>query len=225
MNKKTKELNQLNNELSKRINAENEEAFTDMICYLRGSNVSESQQEIVRQDLLEMILSAQERGETIQSVVGGDYQVFCDDIIASLPARSRREKVVEFFDIVCGCLSILGVINIIFANETLDLIRNLAAGKPLSFEISVTFGNIISIGIIIAAAFAIIEIFLKNTFKLGKKKDISIVKVFFIGAGIMAVFLCIAWLGKTPLFTVNIFIALAVVLALYIAHRVLSHLA
>lgn len=41
----------------------------------------------------------------------------------------------------------------------------------------------------------------------------------------MAVFLLIAWLGRATLFTANIFIACAVVLVLYIAHKVLSQLA
>lgn len=48
MNKKTKELNRLNNELDKRVSAESQEAFTDMICYLRGANISEYHQETVR---------------------------------------------------------------------------------------------------------------------------------------------------------------------------------
>lgn len=225
MNKKTKELNRLNNELDKRVSAESQEAFTDMICYLRGANISEYHQETVRQDLLEMILSAQERGENIQSVVKGDYKAFCDDIIASLPARSRKEKVLEFFDIVCWCLSILGLINIVIANETIALIRNFAAGNPMSFEISVSSGSVISAGIIITVACVIVETLLKKSFNIRKKKDVSIGEAFFIGASIMAVFLFIAWLGKTPLFTVNIFIALAVVAILYIAHKVLSHLA
>lgn len=224
MNKKTKELNQLNNELDKRISAKNQEAFTDMICYLRGANISEYHQEVVRQDLMEMILSAQNRGEDIQSVVGGDYKVFCDDIIANSPTRSRREKVLDFFDIIFWCLSILGAINIAIANETIALIRNLVAGKPLSFEISVSLGSVISAGIIIAAAFVIVEILLKNSFQTGKRNDGSRIKAFLMGAGLMVVFLLIAWFGKTPLFTVNIIIACAFVLALYIVHRILAGL-
>jgi len=40
----------------------------------------------------------------------------------------------------------------------------------------------------------------------------------------MSLFLLIAWLGKATLFTVNIFVACAVTLALYIAHRILARL-
>lgn len=40
MNRKTKELNRSNNALDQQISPENREAFTDMICYLRGAKIS-----------------------------------------------------------------------------------------------------------------------------------------------------------------------------------------
>lgn len=93
MNKKTRELNRINNELDRQLNAENNKALTDIICYLRVANISACNQEIIRQDLLEMVLSAQERGENIQAVIGGDYKAFCDNVIASLPPQNRKEKI------------------------------------------------------------------------------------------------------------------------------------
>lgn len=222
MNKQTKELNRSNNELGKQIHAENKEALTDIVCYLRGANISEYHQEEIRQDLLEMILAAQERGENIQSVIGGDYKAFCDNIISSLPPKSMKEKTLEFLNILCWCLSLLGAINILLTQETISLIRNLATGKPLNFESSFTAGSIISIILIIAASIIIVNGFMKNSFTIGKKGNLSILKAFFIGAAIMALFELIAWLGKTTLFTMNIFYACAFVLALYVAHRILN---
>jgi len=224
MNKQTKELNRINNELDEQIAPENREAYTDMICYLRGAKLSEYNQETVRQDLLEMILSAQERGQGLQVVIGEDYQAFCDNIITSLPPQSRKEKMLEFLDIICWCLSILGVITIVFTDETFALFRNLATGKPLNFEISVTLGSVLSTGIIIAAAYIIVEFLLKNSFKIGKKGNVSTGKAFLIGAGIMAVFIFIAWIGKATLFTANIFVACTVILTFYLAHRILSRI-
>jgi DNA-binding ferritin-like protein (Dps family) len=69
MNRQTRELNKINNELDKQLNAENENVMTDIVCYLRGANISEYNQELIRQDLLEMFLSAQKRGENIQKVI------------------------------------------------------------------------------------------------------------------------------------------------------------
>lgn len=222
MNKQTKELYRINNELDKQVNDENNEASTAMVCYLRGANISEYNQEIIRQDLLEMILSAQKRGEGIQTVVGENYKVFCDDIIFSIPPQSIKEKLLEFLDIVCYVLSFLGAINIIVSAETIVIIRNFITGKPLIFNISFSVGNIISSCIIIVAAFIIVEIITRNAFKTGKNKNVNNIKVFFLGVGIMAVFKSIHWLGRATLFTVNIFIACAVTIALYIVHWILA---
>lgn len=225
MNKKTKELNRINNSLDKQVNPENKEAFTDMICYLRGANISGYHQELVRHDLTEMVLSAQQRGENIRSVIGEDYQAFCDDVIASLPPATPKQRIIDFFDIVCWSLSILGAINIVIANETIALLHNLISGNPLNYQISVSIGSVVSVGMIVTAAIVIVEIFMKNAFQIGKKKKHDKLMAFLIGGGLMAVFLLVAWLGQATLFTVNILIACAVVLVLYIAHKVLSQLA
>lgn len=222
MNKQTKELNRINNELGKQVNTENQEAFTDIICYLRGANISEYNQEVIRQDLLEMVLSAQKRGENMQTVIGEDYKVFCDDIITNLPPRSIKEKVLEFFDTICWCLSILSAINIIFKDDTIALLCNFVTGKPLNYEMSISVGSVISAVIIFVASFIIVEVILKGSFKIGKKETVNKANVFFIGTGIMAVFLFIAWIGRATLFTVNIFAACVFTFILYIAHRILA---
>jgi len=80
MNKQIRELNRINNNLDGLLYSENNPAMTDIICYLRGANISKYNQEIIRQDLLEMVLSAQERNENIQTVIGTDYKNFCDEI-------------------------------------------------------------------------------------------------------------------------------------------------
>lgn len=220
MNKQTKELNRLNNELDKQLNAENNKALTDMICYLRAANISEYHQEVIRQDLLEMVLSAQKRGENIQTVIGEDYRVFCDNIIAALPPRSIKEKILGILNTVFLCASILGIINIITSRDTIFLIRNMITGEPLSFQIAVSIGSLITYALIIAAAFIIVHVICKTSFKQAKKENK--VKLFVIGAGIMAIFLFLAWIGRDTLFTVNIFAACALVCALYIAHKILA---
>lgn len=223
MNQKTRELNRSNNALDEQISAENKEAFTDMICYLRGAKISAYHQELVRQDLTEMVLSAQQRGEPIHSVIGGDYQAFCDNVIASLPPETRKQRTIDFFDTVCWCLSILGLINIVMSSDTIFLIRNAVTGKPLDFSMAVSLGSVISIGIIISAAFIITSAILKNSFQISEVRGKRI-KIFLIGAGQMLLFLLIAWFGQKTLFTVNIFIACAFVLAFYAAHKILERI-
>ncbi|MPM16609.1 hypothetical protein SDC9_62990 [bioreactor metagenome] len=223
MNQKTRELNRSNNALDQQISAENQEAFTDMICYLRGAKISPYHQELVRQDLTEMVLSAQQRGEPIRSVIGTDYKAFCDDVIANLPPETRKQRVIDSFDIVCWCLSILGLINIVLSSETILLVRNAITGKPLDFSISISLGSVISIGIIIPAAFMITSSILKNSFQI-KQVHGKRMKAFMIGAGQMLLLLLIAWFGQRTLFTINIFIACAVVLAFYAAHKLLERI-
>ncbi|MDD3409068.1 MAG: hypothetical protein PHX85_05500 [Methanobacteriaceae archaeon] len=220
MNKQTKELNRLNNELDKQLNAENDKVLTDMICYLRVANISEYNQEVIRQDLLEMVLSAQKRGENIQTVIGEDYKVFCDNIIASFPPQSIKEKFSGVLNTVFLCTSVLGIINIITSRDTIFLIRNMITGEPLNFQISVSIGSVITYGMIIAAAFIIVHVICKTSFKHAKKENK--IKLFIVGAGIMAIFLFLAWIGRDSLFTVNIFAACATVLVLYIAHKILA---
>jgi len=229
MNKKTKELNRINNSLDKQVNPENQEAFTDMICYLRGANISGYHQELVRHDLTEMVLSAQQRGENLRAVIGEDYQAFCDDVIASLPPATPKQKVIDFLDIACWSLSILGAINIVISNETITLIHDLIFGSffgnPLNCSISVSIGGVVSIGIVITAAIIIVNVITRRAFQIGKQKGNDRLKAGLVGCGLMAAFLLIARLGQTILFTINIVLACVIVLALYSAHKVLSQLA
>ncbi|MFU0833783.1 MAG: DUF1129 domain-containing protein [Oscillospiraceae bacterium] len=222
MNQQVKELNRLNNKLEEQLDEENREAYTDIICYLRVSNISEYNQEIIRQDLLEMILSAQERGENIQTVIGEDYKAFCNNIIASLPPRGVKEKILEFLDILLLGTSLLGTIHIILSKDTISLIRNALSGETLNFQIGISIGSLIAYCIIIAASIIIVHAIGKASFKPKPEKKRNKVRDFSIGAGIMAFFLFLAWIGKAVLFTVNIFAACAFVLVLYISHRILS---
>ncbi|MCP0886061.1 hypothetical protein LB941_01765 [Ligilactobacillus sp. WILCCON 0076] len=227
-NRKTKELNRINNALDQQINAENQEAFIDMLCYLQGTKISEYHQELVRQDLTEMVLSAQKRGENIRETIGEDYKGFCDNVIASLPSKTRGQKTITFFDTLCWSLSILGLINIVFSNETIALIRNAVAGKPLNFSIPISLETLIATGMILTAAFAIVKIIVKNSFQICKDKKEHRTKTFSIiaglaGVGITAALLAIfVWLTRVTLFTVNLWIACLIVLALYVVHKILD---
>lgn len=224
----TKRLNQENNKLGKRLTEENNVVMTDMVCYLRLANISEHDQEVVRQDLLQMVLSAQERGEDINTLIGQDYKSFCDEVIAALPQKSQKERVLDLIDTLLLSTSILGVIHIVMSKETMRLIYNAVTGQQLNFQISISVGNLLSYVIIIATAFLIVHVVGKNSLKPEKKHNQSKPKKFIvggaIGGGIMAVFLIIAWVGRQTLFTVNIFAACIFILGLYIAHRLLQEL-
>lgn len=226
MKTEAKILNQENNELDKRLTEENNVVMTDMVCYLRLANISEHDQEVVRHDLLQMVLSAQERGEDIKTLIGEDYKSFCDEVIAALPQKSQKERVIDLIDILLLSTSILGGIHIVLSKETMELIYNAVTGQQLNFQISISVGNLLSYVIIIATAFLIIHVIGKNLLKPEKKHNQSKLKKFIIagaiGGGLMAVFLIIAWVGRQILFTVNIFAACVFIIGLYIAHKLLQ---
>ncbi len=226
MKTETKILNQENNELDKRLTEENNVVMTDMVCYLRLANISEHDQEVVRHDLLQMVLSAQERGEDIKTLIGEDYKSFCDEVIAALPQKSQKERVIDLIDILLLSTSILGGIHIVLSKETMELIYNAVTGQQLNFQISISVGNLLSYVIIIASTFFIIHIIGKNLLKPEKKYNQSKLKNFIIAGaisgGLMAVFLIIAWVGRQILFTVNIFAACVFIIGLYIAHKLLQ---
>ena len=220
MNKKTKKLNQQNNLLDKQIAKENQEIFTNMIYYLRGANASEYEIESVRQDLTEMVISAQTRGEDISTLFNGDYKGFCDQVIENLPPRSWQQKLIGSLDMVCWVLSILFLINIVISKSTIDLIGALVNKSKINWNISVTIGNLITILLIIVLANIIVQYIIKNSFKkeLKHKKLVGA----FIGAGLTLAFLGIAFAGQKTLFTVHLFVAIALTVGLFVVHKILE---
>lgn len=221
MNKQTEELNRLNNQLEEQVSPENDIVLTDITCYLRGANISIYHQEVVRHDLLEMIVSAQKRGEDVKTVIGGDYKVFCDEIIENLPPRSKGEKVKEYLDILCSALSILFLINILVANGTTEIVRSLFSGKETEYHIPVTVGSVMSCILIVIFAYGIVTYIMNHSFEIGTIK-LGKTKILGVGIAVVAVFVLIAWFGKATLFTINIFVALFVTLLLFLGHKALE---
>lgn len=223
MNKETKKLNQLNNTLDKKLNKANNAVLTDIICYLRVANISEYHQESVRHDLLEMVLSAQERNDDIQTVIGEDYKVFCDDIIASLPPKTLKEKIFELLDIVCLSTSILGAITLAMASETYILIKDTISGSPKNFQLSISIFQVGAYFATIVGAYMIVQVILGKSLEHKTETKHNILKAFIKGASFMALLLLFAWIGKKTLFTVNIIVVLLIVISSYLIHRLLSN--
>lgn len=221
MNQKAKILNRSNNKLDHRLTAENDKVMTDMVCYLRASGISEYDQEQVRQDLLEMALSAQERGDSISTVIGGDYQAFCDSVIENLPKKSLRQKICGSLSMLFLCFSILGAINIVISKDFIFLIRDLLVGNPPSFQLSISLWTLISFLLIIAVSIFLVQIICKTAFRSSTPKATKL-KIFLIGAGCAALFLLLAWLGRAVVFTVPLWIACTAVLLAFLLYRLLE---
>lgn len=63
MSREARLLRKKNNARDKEISPENEEIYTNMVVYMRSSDITEYNQEKVREDLINMIVDGQNRGE------------------------------------------------------------------------------------------------------------------------------------------------------------------
>lgn len=216
---KTKKLNRQNNLLDQQIWEENQKIFTDMICYIRGADISDYEAELVRQDLTEMILSAQSRGENITSLFTGDYQQFCDEVIAAIPPKTRKEKIIDALDIVFWGLSILIGINILISKDFIGIIQAVFTKTTVNWNMSVSLGTLISMLVIIATAVIVVQMICKKSFE--EKWHSLWVVAGAIALGIL--FTALSWFGRNIVFTVNFFAACAVGIFFFVIHKVLEN--
>lgn len=226
MRNELEELRKLNNNLDEKISKENQPLFTDMICYIRSANISALSQEMVRRDLSEMVLAAQNRGENISDVIGGDFKEFCDEVISNLSPKTAKEKWIDQLDIFCSCMAILGTISIAFSSDFREMIDNIISKQPVNYNIGVSVGMIISICVIMIAAIFIVDRISKNALKKesvsNRSKRVIVGSV--VGAALMTLFIVILKIGNPILFNINIFLAIAVLVGFFIAHKVLCRI-
>lgn len=222
MTRKTRMLQKENNRLDEQILEENQEKFTDMICYLRGSDLTDYDVESVRHDLTEMVLAAQQRGEGIDAVIGEDYKEFCDSVIETLPKKTPKQKLVEKLDMICLCLSILFAINILLSRDTIEMIKNAIIGGQVNLNIAISKWTALSFIVIIFLAYLIVNTIVKNALE---EKNVQRKGAWIVGTLVVLLLLMVfAWVGKGTLFTVNIFVACAVTVALFVLHKGLENL-
>lgn len=224
MRSKLEELRRLNNILDEQINEDNQPIFTDMICYIRSADISELNQEMVRRDLSEMILSAQSRGDSIRDVIGEDFKGFCDEVILNLPPKTTKEKWIDRLDIVCFCVSILGGINIVFSQGFLKIISNIISKQAINYNIDISVGTMISIVVIIALSFLIVNRITKNALNQGGTLNMKekVMAAMAVGTALTVLIIISLKFGRQTLVSVNIFLAIAVIGGFYAAHKVLS---
>lgn len=211
MNKFAKELLRKNNTREKEIVDENEEIYTNMIVYLRSSDLTDYNQEVVRGDIIELILDAQQRGDNIQKVMGNNYKEICDEIIEVMPKKTKKDKIMEFIGTSLNALSILGVI---------ALVKNFIEGLISSsgeFKFILKVGDLMSAYIIILIAYAIGLFITKE-----EKKLISFLKTWGIFTLIFAVILFSSIYFKTIIMIVPLWLAAIFVLLIFIFGKIVS---
>jgi len=217
MNKQVKELFKKNNSREKEIFDNNKEIYTNMIVYLRGSDLTEYNQEVVREDIIELIIDGQQRGDDIQKVMGGRYKEICDEIIEAMPKKTKKDKIIEFVDIFLNALWILGAIT---------LIKTLASSlilKETEFKFILTVGDIVNIFVIILVVNAIVWFITKKAFDANKhKKNYFFLRMWFIATVIFTVIIMSSIYLRTTLLSIPIWLAAIIVLFFFIIEKMIN---
>ena len=219
MKKETKELLKKNNENEKNILEENDEIYTNMIVYLRGANISEYNQEKVREDLIAMILDGQERGDDIQKVIGENYKEICDEIIAEIPKKTVKENVMYALMLTLDIVWIVGVISVI---KTL-IIMLAKNSKDMTFVFSL--GDLISWGMIVFVAYLVVYYICSTTFREKERetnKVLSFIIIWFVCCIILCAIILPSLLIKVTIFSVHIGVAALIFGAIFAISRIMS---
>ena len=219
MKKETKELLKKNNENEKQILEENDEIYTNMVVYLRGANISEYNQEKVREDLIAMILDGQERGDDIQKVIGENYKEICDEIIAEIPKKTVKENVMYALMLTLDIVWIVGIISVIKT-----LIFMLAQNsKDMTFVFSL--GDLISWGMIVFVAYLVVYYICSTTFREKERetnKVLSFIIIWLVCCIILCAIILPSLLIKVTIFSVHIGVAALIFGAIFVISRIMA---
>jgi len=214
-----KKLIKKNYELSKKLNPENDKIYTDILVYLRFSTLDELEAEEIIQDILVMFLDAQQRGEEIESVIGEDYQAFCDSIIESArPAKPIWGRAILSPELIVLCFGIFWVIEFI-----VDSIFGLFSNTRIVLDYQVSLDFFIVGAINTVAVFWFVYHIGKSSFKKGKEnfKDTLFLAAMWFGVVALGLFMR-QIIKPYVLFTMKIYYLAALFIGLYLLVKAVS---
>ncbi|WP_067932413.1 hypothetical protein [Alicyclobacillus kakegawensis] len=220
-----KELNRKNNELHHRLNDENMEIMTDMVVYLR-SRLSDFQVELIRQDLLDMALSAQDRHVPLSEVFGEDYKKFCDEIIENGKRRDGLWTALDWIRYMSLGVAMLALYDCVLTKRVLDLWRFVASGAHVVPAYPITAGFVFSTLAIMAAAHALVFAIARHAFETHRLLTLSRPRRFAIGAALATLFcafvLATYVLSKVVLVRISMYAYLCALASLFVLYGLLS---
>ena len=210
MNKTTKQLLEENNRREKELSPDNQKVLTDIVAYLRGSSTPILQQEQVRRDITEMLLEGEARGQSAQTIIGTNYQAFCDEILAELPRRSARERTIYGLSVVSLSAAVLVVIWLGFSLFTAVI------QGPFTLWLPVNSGQLLGGALIIAFSYGLVEYVCRTSFEDRSPTKVQVIGIF-VG---MVLFFLICMLLRQTLFSLHAGIAAVLAVILYLIYKV-----
>ena len=217
MDKLTRKLLRENNKNEKLLSKEASAVVLDIVCYIRASNISEYNQEIVRCDIDRMILDGEARGESVKDIIGEDYKTFCDAVISEVPQFTKSQKVLSLISEIALSLTIVLIIWLVMSE--IGLLKN---GDNWRY-LDVTLAHILW-GILIIIIGEALFIWATRFSFVSKKVD-TIISVL-AGIGFLAlVYLITCVKNSSVLFTANLAVALVAIIILGIVSLVCDRIA
>ena len=210
MNKTTKQLLEENNRREKELSPDNQKVLTDIVAYLRGSSTPILQQEQVRRDITEILLEGEVRGQSAQTIIGTDYQAFCDEILAELPRRSARQRTIYGLSVVSLSAAVLVVIWLGFSLFTAVI------QGPFTLCLPVKLGQLLGGALIIAFSYGLVEYVCRTSFEDRSPTKVQVIGIF-VG---MVLFFLICMLLRQTLFSLHAGIAAVLAVVLYLIYKV-----
>lgn len=213
MNKRTKLLLRENNEAEKQLSAAAQQILTDVVVYLRPAPISLYRQESVRRDITQMLLDGEARGDDAQSVIGNDYQTFCDSVISEIPPLSASDRVLTALRDILPATVVLLVIWLI------GRLSEYAVGIAAWPTLTVTVGDILGGVLLLTAASGGVTLICRTSFSPGTRTSKLLFIMLFL---CLLAALCASFFLEQPLFTMHFLLALVLPLLLLFAHRLLD---
>lgn len=199
--------------LEKQLNKENNNIVTNMILYIRSSNIKEYDMEIIIRDLYNIVLDAQDRNDNIENVIGSDYKVFCDNIILEANVRSKKQSILYNISILTNSLWIL---LIFFCGSGLN--DNYSKYNNLD-NILFTNGALLSMTSIIVGGFLLVYVITKFAF-LNK-----IIRYIILAILFSLLFYITVFVGRTlntEIFRVNTILFILIFIGLFILNKTIE---
>lgn len=103
--RKLSRIRKQNNKTEKHLYSDNLKHYYFILGKLRTLSLNEYHQEQIRQDIIELIWQAQNRGDTVTDVIGNDIEQFVTSISDSVPRQTQTEKRIINFSIFLNGVS------------------------------------------------------------------------------------------------------------------------
>ena len=215
MNKATKQLLEENNQREKELSPDNQKVLTDIVAYLRGSSTPILQQEQVRRDITEMLLEGEARGQSAQTIIGTNYQAFCDEILAELPKRSMKQRIVYALSTVSLSAAVLLSIRLVFF-----LVEAPFQNRAFTPWFPMTLGQLLGGIMLISYSYSLVEHICRNSFEDRNPSRLQVIS-FFVCIGLF--FILRIFLRQTLLF-LHAGIAALLIAVLFLIYKITNRM-